>query len=261
MNKICFAACMLFAGLSVHAQTTKKPLPAKKPVAAPVKKPAPATPLKKVASAPVFKSNLDSASYAFGFSMGSQLKSGGLKGLNYDLLVKALKDVFTETPPLLSPEHAQACISNLFESLNKQQEEANKQKYAVNIQEGNAFLTQNKTKPGVKATPSGLQYEVITAGQGEKPTALDQVTVHYKGTLLNGFEFDSSYKRGEPATFRLAQVIKGWTEGLQLMSPGAKYRFFIPYDLAYGSTGTGADIPPYSALIFEVELLKVGTQE
>ncbi|MCY1530523.1 FKBP-type 22 kDa peptidyl-prolyl cis-trans isomerase [compost metagenome] len=246
---------------SVQAQTAKKTVPSKNPVPAAAKKIIPQPAVKKTVAAPVFKSNLDSASYAFGLSMATQLKSGGLKNLNYDLLSKAVKDVFTESTPLLSPENAQACISNLFEKLSHQQEEINKQKYASNISEGSAFLTNNKTKPEVKVTLSGLQYEVLTAGNGEKPSAEDQVTVHYKGTLLNGFEFDSSYKRGEPATFRLNEVIKGWTEGVQLMSPGAKYRFFIPYDLAYGSRGAGADIPPYSTLIFEVELLKVGTNK
>jgi FKBP-type peptidyl-prolyl cis-trans isomerase len=128
------------------------------------------------------------------------------------------------------------------------------------INEGIAFLAQNKVKGGVKTTTSGLQYEVITPGNGAKPLASDRVTVNYKGTLLNGTEFDSSYKRGEPATFGLNQVISGWTEGVQLMQEGAKYRFFIPYDLAYGGRSAG-EIPPFSTLIFEIELIKVGGEE
>jgi FKBP-type peptidyl-prolyl cis-trans isomerase FklB len=247
MKKLFVAAMVSLAALHVNAQTKGKPVAAKKPVTA-----------AKPATAPLtFKNNLDSASYAFGFSMASQLKSGGLKGLNYDLLVKALKDVFTGTTPLLTQENAQACITNLFQKLSKEEEALNKQKFAANINEGAAFLAQNKTKPGITVTPSGLQYEVITAGTGAKPTTADQVTVHYKGTLINGQQFESSYDRGEPITFGLGQVIKGWTEGLQLMPEGSKYRFFIPYDLAYGSSGNGT-IPPFSTLIFEVELVKIG---
>jgi FKBP-type peptidyl-prolyl cis-trans isomerase len=251
MKKLFIAALISLNAFSASAQTAaKKPVATKKPVIATIKKPAPAV---------AFKTNLDSASYAFGFSMASQLKSGGLKALNYDLMIKALKDVFNSATPLLTQEKCQAAITNLFHGLSKQEEELNKQKYMSNVNEGAAFLAQNKTKPGIKVTPSGLQYEVITDGTGSKPTAIDQVTVHYKGTLLNGFEFDSSYKRGEPATFGLGQVIKGWTEGVQLMPEGAKYRFFVPYQLAYGGTGTqDGSIPPFSTLIFEVELIKIG---
>ena len=134
------------------------------------------------------------------------------------------------------------------------------EKAAANLKAGQDFLEQNKTRPEVTTLESGLQYEVLTPGTGAKPLASDQVTVNYKGTLLNGFEFDSSYKRGEPITFGLGQVIPGWTEGVQLMQEGAKYRFFIPYNLAYGSRDAG-EIPPYSTLIFEVELIKVGGQQ
>lgn len=280
MRKISLLTGLLMAGLASSAQTTK---PAgTKPVAAPVKttspaktaSPAPkaatakttakgvAAAAKTTATAPlVFKSTLDSASYAFGFSMASQLKGSGVKNLNYNVLVKGLEDAFANNGPAFSEETAQQCISNFFTAITAQKQAEDKLKYAANIKEAEDFMAKNKTKPGVITTASGLQYEVLTEGKGEKPNALDQVTVNYKGTLLNGFEFDSSYKRNEPTSFRLAQVIAGWTEGIQLMAPGAKYRFYIPYDLAYGDRGAGADIPPYSTLIFEVELLKVGADE
>eukprot|EP01136_Pigoraptor_vietnamica_P022289 Opistho-1_new@73248 len=160
---------------------------------------------------------------------------------------------------MLTQQQAQEVINKLFESLSSERDAAEKQKYAANVNAGNKFLTENKTKPGIKTTASGLQYEVITPGNGASPKATDQVTVNYKGTLLNGKQFDSSYDRGEPATFGLNQVIPGWTEGLQLMSEGAKFRFFIPYNLAYGSRATpDGSIPPFSTLIFEVELIKIG---
>jgi len=125
------------------------------------------------------------------------------------------------------------------------------------IEEGRKFLAENGKKPGVITTASGLQYEVLTAGTGETPKLTDKVTTHYKGTLINGKQFDSSYDRGEPATFPVSGVIKGWTEALQLMKVGDKWKLYIPYDLAYGERGAGRDIPPYSTLIFEIELLKV----
>jgi FKBP-type peptidyl-prolyl cis-trans isomerase len=130
-------------------------------------------------------------------------------------------------------------------------------KYQANISEGEKFLAENAKKPGVTTTASGLQYEVLKPGAGAKPTPSNQVTVHYVGTLLNGKEFDSSVRRGEPATFGVTQVIQGWVEGLQLMPLGSKYKFYIPANLAYGERGAGGDIPPYATLIFEVELIKI----
>lgn len=216
----------------------------------------------------VFKNKLDSASYAFGLAMASNLKSGGLDQLNYDLLKQGLSDVFTEKTPLMTEEVSQSAINNIFESFatvrkerEKVREEKEKAKFAPAVKEGETFLAKNKTKPGVTATASGLQYEVLTSGTGNKPKATEQVTVHYKGMLLNGKEFDSSYKRNQPTSFGLNEVIPGWTEGVQLMQEGAKYRFFVPYALAYGARGAGADIPPFSTLIFEVELIKVGGAE
>ncbi|GAB1463097.1 FKBP-type peptidyl-prolyl cis-trans isomerase [Pedobacter sp.] len=256
MKKIFFIALASAAVFNAAAQTKPKTTTAKKTV--PVKKTAPITVAKPV----IFKNKLDSASYAFGIAMGSNLKSGGLESLNYDLLTKGLKDAFNkDAKALMSEQESQNVINSLFESLSKVREAKERVKYEPTIKEGENFLAQNKAKPGIKTTASGLQYEVLTEGTGTQPKTTDQVTVHYKGTLLNGFEFDSSYKRNQPTSFGLNQVIPGWTEGVALMKEGAKYRFFIPYNLAYGSRGAGQDIPPYSTLIFEVELIKVGGKE
>lgn len=248
MRKIFILTLVLLAGYQANAQNKSKNTPIKK-----------ATPgIKPVAVTPVFKSNLDSASYALGLNVANSFKSGGLNTLNYDLFNKGLKDAFAQANPTLNPQQCQQAITKLFEAFNAQREKTDQQKYAPNLQAGQKYLAENKTKTGVKTTASGLQYETITEGTGAKPTAMSQVTVHYKGTLLNGYEFDSSYKRGEPATFGLNQVIPGWTEGLQLMAEGAKFKFTLPNTLAYGSRGTpDGSIPPYSTLIFEVELIKV----
>ncbi|TCC94429.1 FKBP-type peptidyl-prolyl cis-trans isomerase [Pedobacter frigiditerrae] len=254
MKRILITGIIAVVGLSVNAQTVaKKTTTVKKPT----------TSVKSVSKvvankAPLFKNTLDSASYALGINVGSSFQSGGLKTINYELFNKGLRDVFSKANPTLSQQQCQEVINNLFTSFSKQKEAEDKQKYMPNVNAGNQFLAANKVKPGIKTTPSGLQYEVITQGAGAKPGAIDQVTVNYKGTLLDGTEFDSSYKRGEPATFGLNQVISGWTEGLQLMQEGSKYRFFVPYNLAYGGRATpDGSIPPFSTLIFEVELIKV----
>jgi FKBP-type peptidyl-prolyl cis-trans isomerase len=195
-------------------------------------------------------STLDSASYAFGMSMAGSLKNDGLKSLNYELLVKGLKDAFGSQTTMLSQDAAQKAIGNLFKSVSQN-------KFSTNINEGKTFLENNKKDPAVKTTASGLQYLVITPGAGPKPVATDTVLVNYSGKLLNGKQFDSSYDRNEPLSLSQNRVRPGWTEGMQLMSKGAKYKFFIPYNLAYGERGAGQDIPPYSTLVFEIELLKI----
>jgi len=193
---------------------------------------------------------LDSASYAIGGSISFDLKSRGLSALNYAVLVQAMQDVFAGKNPQISMQDGQQAIMAYFTSLKKKQEEPL-------IAAAANFLAENKKKKGVIALPSGLQYEVLTAAKGAKPKATDSVTVHYKGTLANGKQFESSYERNQPATLSLTQVIQGWVEGLQLMSVGAKYRFYIPYQLGWGANGAGQDIPPYSVVIFEIELLKI----
>lgn len=238
-----FSVLLVLAGLAANAQTKTQKAPVKKPVAA----------------KPVFRNNLDSASYALGLNVANSFKGGGLNTLNYELFNKGLKDAFAKVNPAISPEKCQETINNLFISFNKQKEAEELKKYQPIVKEGEAYLAANKAKPGVKVTASGLQYEVLVQGSGAKPTINDRVTVNYKGTLINGTQFDSSYDRGEPATFGLRQVISGWTEGLQLMQEGSKFRFVIPYKSGYGANATpDGKIPPFSTLIFEVELIKVG---
>lgn len=236
MKKLFITLLIPFCGFAVNAQTKGKPAAKKtaKPVAATVK----------------MTTTLDSASYAFGISMATSLKGSGLKTLNYDLLIKGLKDAFGAQPLLFNEQTAQKTIGNLFK-------EVTMAKYAGDIAKGKNFLEGNLKVTGVQHTASGLQYQVITPANGPKPAATDKVKVNYRGTLLNGKEFDSSYKRNEPLTISLDRVIPGWTEGMQLMSPGAKYKFFVPYNLAYGERAMGEDIPPYSTLIFEIELLQI----
>lgn len=193
---------------------------------------------------------MDKISYAIGLSMGQNLMSSGVESLSYADLAEGIKDVLEHQKPQISYQEAQQLLGKFFSELEaKVAGEAKKA--------GEAFLAENQKREGVKVTASGLQYEVLEATIGQKPKATDKVKVHYEGTLIDGTVFDSSYKRGEPITFGLNQVIKGWTEGVQLMSIGSKYKFFIPYQLAYGEQGAGASIPPYAALIFTVELLGI----
>lgn len=192
---------------------------------------------------------MDKVSYALGMSIGHQLQQMSATELNIDDFAQAIKDVFAAKAQLTDAE-AQTAVQTFFQQKAEEQAAAAKA-------EGENFLAENAKKPGVKTLPSGLQYEILREGNGRKPSATDEVECHYEGTLINGQVFDSSYRRGETATFGLNQVIKGWTEGLQLMQEGAKYRFFIPYNLAYGEQGAGQSIPPYAALIFDVELIKV----
>ena len=193
---------------------------------------------------------MDKFSYGLGMGIGQNLLSMGVQNMNIDDFVKALKDVLTGAKTEMSHSEAQAVVNDHFRKLA---EEA----YTQNKASGEAFLAENAKKEGVTVLPSGLQYEVITAGNGKKPSATDRVQCHYEGTLIDGTIFDSSIKRGEPAVFGVNQVIKGWVEALQLMQEGAKWRLYIPYDMAYGEHGAGEMIPPYSALIFDVELIKV----
>lgn len=194
---------------------------------------------------------LDSASYSFGLKIAQGLKSDGVNSLNYALLAKAMEDVFKDAPTLLTSEESSDAIGNFLAA-------SSKAKFGSAIQESEKFFAENKKKSGIIATESGLQYEVLTPGTGAKPKAEDEVTVHYKGTLLNGKQFDSSYDRNEPLSLSLNRVIPAWTEGVQLMPVGSKYRFYVPYKLGYGESGAGQDIPPYSTLIFDIELMKIG---
>ena len=193
---------------------------------------------------------MDKISYAIGLSMGQNLIGSGVTSLEYADLAAGIKDVLEKNQPQISYQEAQQVLGKFFSEL--EQKIAGEAKAA-----GEAFLAENAKREGVKVTDSGLQYEVLEATIGQKPKATDKVRVHYEGTLIDGTVFDSSYKRGESITFGLNQVIKGWTEGLQLMSIGSKYKLYLPYQLAYGERGAGANIPPYAALIFTVELLGI----
>lgn len=236
MQKIIVASFFLIAATGAMAQT-KKP-------AAPVKKPAPSA----TSASTSLKTFADSASYALGLNIAQSLKRD-LGNLKPSILLEAMKGVFNNQPARFDED----VVKNiLMELSNKEQA---KQSQAV-VDEGRAFLAKNKTNPKIKTTASGLQYEVLKEGAGTKPTANDTVVVNYRGSLIDSTEFDNSYDRGEPLSIHLGSVIKGWTEGVQLMSPGAKYKFYIPQELGYGLRNAG-QIPAGSALIFEIELLEV----
>lgn len=199
---------------------------------------------------------MDKTSYALGLGIGSQLKSMGAEALNIDDFAQAIKDSIAEKTQMTAAE-AQEIVQQFFAEQEKQQRAKAAELGKAAKEAGEKFLAENAKKEGVTVTASGLQYSVIKEGTGKKPKATDKVVCHYEGTLIDGTIFDSSIKRGEPATFPLNMVIAGWTEGLQLMAEGAKYRFFIPYNLAYGEAGAAGSIPPYAALIFDVELIEV----
>lgn len=193
---------------------------------------------------------MDKLSYALGLVIGHNLNGMGVKNINNADFAQAVADVLAGNPTALTDAEAQKIVTDY---LQQQEEEKGKEAREA----GEAFLADNAKKEGVVVLPSGLQYLVLEEGKGKKPAATDQVKCHYEGRLIDGTVFDSSYRRGEPATFPLNGVIAGWTEGLQLMGEGAKHRLFIPYNLAYGTRGAGASIPPYAALVFDVELIEV----
>ena len=225
-----FVAAFALGALTVQAQKT-----------APKK----TTPVKTTKSTAVLKTLNDSVSYAIGMSVANFYSQQGIKNLNTTMVSKAINDVFSKKNSLLTEEEAQLAVMRFLNP-----------NVFKNIEEGEKFLAQNKTKQGVKTTASGLQYEVIKEGNGKRPSAADTVEVNYAGTLLNGLEFDNSYKRGSSISFALNRVIPGWTEALQLMPVGSKYKLYIPYKLGYGMNDMG-QIPGGSLLVFEVELLDI----
>ncbi|HYL84980.1 MAG TPA: FKBP-type peptidyl-prolyl cis-trans isomerase [Candidatus Angelobacter sp.] len=215
---------------------------------------------KKTPAPLTLKTEKDKVSYAIGMNEGKRLKQG-IKQSEVDvdsaILLRAFKDALADAKLLLTDQEMQSTLTTLQADIRKKQELLQQQAADNNKKEGEAFLSSNGTKEGVTTLPSGLQYKVLEEGTGPKPNPGDMVTVNYRGTLLNGTEFDSSYKRGQPANFAVGQVIKGWTEALQLMPVGSKWQLFIPSELAYGARGAGRDIAPNSTLIFEVELLSI----
>ena len=199
---------------------------------------------------------MDKVSYALGIGIGRQLSQMGAADLNIDDFAQAIKDVIAGDLKLGDAE-AQQIVQEFFAKQEEKQKAEAAEKGKAAKQDGEKFLAENGKKEGVITTASGLQYLVLREGNGQSPKATDTVECHYEGTLIDGTKFDSSYDRGQTATFPLNQVIAGWTEGLQLMKEGGKYRFFIPYELGYGERGAGASIPPFSTLVFDVELVSV----
>ena len=200
---------------------------------------------------------MDKVSYALGLGIGHQLKGLGGDKLVIDDFAQAVKDVISGGKTQMDIKEAQIVASNFMAEVEEENKKKREEIGAMLKLAGEQFLADNAKKPGVTVTASGLQYEVLTQGNGRKPKATDSVKCHYEGRLIDGTVFDSSYRRGTPATFGLNQVIAGWTEGVQLMQEGAKYRVYIPFNLAYGANGAGDSIPPYSALIFDVELIEI----
>lgn len=239
---------------STSAPATK---PAAKPATAGAAK---ATGAKTAAAAPVLTTKKDKISYAIGADLANKLKASSIDA-DPAILTRAMKDVLGGGKSAMTDDEIRATLMDLTKELQEKQTAANKEKQEKNRKEGQDFLAANKSKEGVVTLPSGLQYKILKAGDGPKPTAQDTVVCQYKGTLIDGKEFDSSYKRGQPATFPVGGVIKGWTEALQLMPVGSKWQLFIPSDLAYGDRQAGPDITPGSTLIFEVELVSIQAKE
>lgn len=204
------------------------------------------------------KEEMDKLSYALGLGIGHQLKQMGLKGqLKIEDFAQSITDVLNDNQLQMTNAEAQVLVNAFFQEQEKKMQEQRAQAGKAELERGRVFLENNGKRAEVTTTKSGLQYEVLTEGTGKHPKATDKVRCHYEGRLIDDTVFDSSYRRNEPAVFGLNQVIAGWTEGLQLMGEGAKYRFYIPYLLGYGESGAGEMIPPYATLVFDVELLEV----
>ncbi|MBX3239001.1 MAG: FKBP-type peptidyl-prolyl cis-trans isomerase [Chitinophagaceae bacterium] len=243
--------CIVFSILLTASLYGVAQAPANKPAAKPAAKPAQtAAPKPGEARPPVLNTALDSFSYAMGMMDATFFKSQGVTEINYVLMNKGFDDVLKGKMTLLDQQQADMTIRDQLQAFLRKKSQAT-------IDAGEKFLAENKKRAGVQETPSGLQYEVITMGTGPKPADTSRVQVHYEGTLIDGTKFDSSRDRGEPIAFGLNQVIRGWTEGLQLMPVGSRFKLYIPYTLGYGEQGAGGSIPGGAALIFDVELLGI----
>ncbi len=247
MKHVIIAFCLSFTVISASLAQTKKPAPK------PITKPAAVV----AASAIKLASELDSVAYAIGMNIGGSLSQQGLQKINLNLLNKGIADALNAQKCALEPIAASGVLQKYFGKMQAERQAEDAKASAPNKLAGETFLAENKKRKEVMTTASGLQYEVLKAGDGPKPTVNDKVKVHYHGTLVNGTVFDSSVDRGTPAEFPVGGVIQGWIEGLQLMPVGSKWKLFIPYNLAYGERGAGASIKPYSALVFDVELLEI----
>jgi FKBP-type peptidyl-prolyl cis-trans isomerase FklB len=246
------AAGILMLG-DASAQTTP---PAKTPASPTPTAKARRAPTAKSAAAPPLLTQKDKFSYALGMNLGATLHRQSVP-VDPNILARGLRDALAGGKTQLTEEQAKATLMEVQTEMRKKQQEQMQQAGEANKKDGEAFLAANKSKDGVVTLPSGLQYKILTQGTGPKPAASDSVVCNYRGTLIDGTEFDSSYKRGEPATFPVSGVIKGWTEALQLMPVGSKWQLFVPSDLAYGDRAPGPEIGPGSTLIFEVELLSI----
>jgi FKBP-type peptidyl-prolyl cis-trans isomerase FklB len=257
------------AGLALLGSAMAQQPPAKSPTPArtttpPASAPKTQTATPKPADASPLSTQKDKVSYAIGMSVGGRLHDDlSRQSIDADdkLLVQGFQDALSGGKTLMTADEARTLLTQFQAEVRAKMEEKQKLAAETNKKEGDEFLAANKTKPGVVTLPSGLQYKILTPGTGPKPTAEDSVVCNYRGTLINGKEFDSSYKRGEPATFPVSRVIKGWTEALQLMPVGSKWQLFVPSDLAYGPRGASAEIGPNATLIFEVELLSIQEKE
>jgi FKBP-type peptidyl-prolyl cis-trans isomerase FklB len=248
---------LLAAGaLMLGDASAQTPPPAKTPASPTATAKARRPTTAKSVAAPPLVTEKDKFSYALGMNLGTTLHRQSVP-VDPNILARGLKDALAGGKTQLTEEQAKATLMEVQTEMRKKQQEQMQQAGEANKKDGEAFLAANKSKDGVVTLPSGLQYKILTQGTGPKPAASDSVVCNYRGTLIDGTEFDSSYKRGEPATFPVSGVIKGWTEALQLMPVGSKWQLFVPSDLAYGDRAPGPEIGPGSTLIFEVELLSI----
>jgi FKBP-type peptidyl-prolyl cis-trans isomerase len=247
-------AGLVAGSLLSFAQTTTPAAPKKATTAA--KKTTSTTTNKTAATPAPLTTDKDKLSYVLGMDLGRRLKAASID-VDPKVLARGVSDMLAGGKMAMTDDEMRATMAEFQKSLQQKQATAIKDMSDKNKKEGEAFLAENKTKEGVVTLPDGLQYKILKAGDGPKPTATDKVKCNYRGTLINGKEFDSSYKRNEPVTFPVNGVIKGWVEALQMMPVGSKWQLFIPSDLAYGERGAGADIEPNSTLVFEVELLSI----
>jgi len=251
------AVVTMLAGSLLAQQTPAATTPPAAPAAktATAAKPKTAT-TAKTAAPLTLKTEKEKFSYALGMNIGTGMKRQSV-AVDPAILARGLKDSLAGGKTLMTEDEARATLKQMQDEMRQKQQAKAQEEGAANKKVGDAFLAANKTKEGIVTLPSGLQYKILKEGTGPKPTSSDSVVCNYKGTLIDGKEFDSSYKRGQPATFPVTGVIKGWTEALQLMPVGSKWQLFVPSDLAYGERGAGADIGPGATLIFEVELMSI----
>jgi FKBP-type peptidyl-prolyl cis-trans isomerase FklB len=261
-NSLRISLLLLTAASVLPNSVAQQPPPAQtQPAAPPKSQPSAATKRAPAKAAPLtLKTQKEKASYALGMNFGTGLRKQAID-VDPAILARGLRDSFSNGKTLLTEDEARAVLTQLQSEVRKKQQDLAQQLGDANKKQGLAFLDANKSKDGVVALPSGLQYKVLQEGTGPKPAPTDTVVCNYRGTLLDSTEFDSSYKRGQPATFPVTGVIKGWTEALQLMPVGSKWQLFIPSELAYGERGAGGQIGPNATLIFEVELLSIQNKD